>query len=476
MKSFIKSLQLRWTDLAFVLGMIPFAVLLIFGQLFMQNPDPNNVAIPMWAAIICFIAMLGFWGYYLYEEVWKKRNEFSKLNSIVICTLVTLVLINIIAITIQPSLHVENVIVRMDYTINEVDYVVGQNVAVPLIISSFHKMFFIFELIAVALLIYIGLFVLPKRFTSVSFIKYLGYLFFGFAIVLIVYGYIAEFDKYIGFFKYVLKINRPEGATLYDFAVQSFILHRNAYGMMMMVAVTFSLICHEFTKKWYFYLLAAFFYINMIFSLCKTGLLISAISIFIYVIYRLIATYKNHKKRNQITLISIVSVVVVVGLLFGTAYITKGKVFGKIYTLVDSIIGGGKTLDTRTYIWDNSYQLMQNGWWVIGRGFGTFNTMLMPMNIVSHNDYVFPSHSSYIGLLAEGGILFLVAYLALLVYSGYVIFKSFKKQPGLTLTVSLGYLSFVLYSFIETIHYLAYVFLFPIMVIYFNSVKEKEVQ
>ena len=60
MKAFIKSLQLRWTDLAFVLGMIPFAVLLIFGQLFMQYPDPNNVAIPMWAAIICFIAMLGF--------------------------------------------------------------------------------------------------------------------------------------------------------------------------------------------------------------------------------------------------------------------------------------------------------------------------------------------------------------------------------------------------------------------------------
>ena len=150
MNAFIKSLKLRWTDLAFVLGMFPFAILLIFGQLFMQYPDPNNVALPMWAAIFCFVAMLGFWGYYLYEEVWKKRNEFNKLNSIVICTLVTLVLINIIAITIQPSLHVENVIVRMDYTVNEVDYVTGQNVAVPLIISSFHKMFFIFELIAAA--------------------------------------------------------------------------------------------------------------------------------------------------------------------------------------------------------------------------------------------------------------------------------------------------------------------------------------
>ena len=147
----------------------------------------------------------------------------------------------------------------------------------------------------------------------------------------------------------------------------------------------------------------------------------------------------------------------------------------KLYSIVDSVIGGGKTLDTRSYIWDNSYQLMQNGWWVIGRGFGTFNTILMPMNGATHNDWVFPSHSSYIGLLAEGGILFLVAYLALLGYSGYVIFKSFKKQPGLTLTVSLGYISFVLYSFIETIHYLDYVCLFPVMVIYFTQQKEKQV-
>lgn len=476
MKSFIKSLQLRWTDLAFVVGIIPFAILLIFGQLFMQYQNPDEVALPMWAAILCFVAMLGCWGYYLYEEVWKKREQFNKLNSIVICTLVTLVLINIIAIFVQPSLHVENVIVRMDYEVKGIEYTVGQILPIALNISNFHKVFFSFEIIAVALLIYIGIFVLPKRFTSVSFIKYLGYAFFIFAGVLILYGYIAEFNKYVGFFKYVLNISRPEGSVIYDFTVQSFILHRNAYGMMMMVAVTFALICHEFRKKWYFYLLAGFFYINMIFSLCKTGLLISAISIFIYVIYRLVATYKDHKKRNKIALISIFSVVVVALLLFGTAYITKGKVFGKLYSLVDSLIGGGKTLDTRSYIWDNSYQLMQNGWWVIGRGFGTFNTMLMPMNGASHNDWVFPSHSSYIGLLAEGGILFLVAYLALLAYSGYVIFKSFKNKPGLTLTVSLGYLSFVIYSFIETIHYLAYVFLFPIMVIYVNTVKEKEVR
>ena len=52
--------------------------------------------------------------------------------------------------------------------------------------------------------------------------------------------------------------------------------------------------------------------------------------------------------------------------------------------------------------------------------------MLQPMNIVAAEEKVFPTHSAYLGLLAEGGILFLLAYLALLGYSGYVAFKCYK--------------------------------------------------
>lgn len=475
MKNYIKSLQLRWTDLAFVVGIIPFAVILIFGTLFMQYQNPSDVALPLWAGILCFVALLGCWGYYIYEEVWKKRNEFNKLNSIVVCVLASIVLINIIAILVQPSIHVENVIVRLDYEAEGIAHTTGEVIPLILRISTIHKVHFIFEIISVAMCIYIGLFVLPKRFTSVSFLKYLGYLLFIFLGVLILYGYIAEASKYVGFVKYVLNISRPEGTVLYDYAVQSFILHRNAYGMMMMVGIIFCFICHTYTKKWYFYLLAAFFYINMIFSVCKTGLLISAVVIFIYVFYRLIVTYKEHKKRNKTAIICIISVILVAAVLFGVAYLTKGKILGKLYSLIESISGGGKTLDTRTYIWDNSYQLLNNGWWLIGRGFGTFNTMLMPMNNATHYDPVFPSHSSYIGLLAEGGILFLISYLSLLIYVGYVTYKSFKKEPGLTLAVSLGVLSFVLYSFIETIHYLAYVLMFPLMVIYYTKEKKTEV-
>ena len=471
MKNFIKGLNLRLSDVLLLVGLVPFAVILIFGTIYMQFPDPSKVSLPMWAAILCFVALIGCWGYYIYKEVFLKKESFSKLHFIVVAVLASLVLLNIIAIIAQPTYSLENVVIRYS---SEQPETVGSVVPLVLHISSTHKVFFIFEVIAAALCIYIGLFAFPKRLKSISFIKYLGYVFFIFLAVLIVYGYIAEFDNYVGFFKYALGISRPEGKSIYNYTIQSFILHRNAYGMMMMVGIIFAFICHTFDKKWYYYLIAGILYINMIFSLCKTGLLISAITILIYVVYRLIITYKEHKKRNKIALISIFSVILILGILFGLSYVTEGKFLGKLYNGIKSLIGGGQTLDTRSYIWDNSYQLINNGWWLIGRGFGTFNTLLMPMNIATHEDPVFPSHSSYIGLLAEGGILFLLAYLALLVYAGYVIYKSYKKQPELTLAISLGVLSFVLYSFIETIHYLVYVFLFPIMVIYHDKEKELE--
>ena len=460
MKKFIQSLELKISDLFLLIGFLAFIPFLIFGQLFMQYQNPSEVALPLWLAIICFVVMVGSWGYYLYLEVYLKKEKY---NIYIISTFFVLALLNIVAIAVQPNLVVENVIVRFSEENPESVGTVAQAITY---VSGMHKFVFIAELLGVISFVYIGLFVFPKRFKTLSFIKYLGYALFAFLGVLILYGYIFEYKDYIGFFKYVLGIERIEGQSIYYFTIESFIIHRNAYGMCMMLGIIFAFINHSIEKKWYYYLFAAFFYLNMIFSLCKTGLLISALIIVIYIVYRLIATYKEHTKRNKYTLIIGGSVIGLATLALGAAYISEGKVLGFIYNAIKSISGGGQTLDTRTYIWDNSYQLLQNGWWLIGRGFGTYNLMLMPMNIISHEDPVFPAHSAYVGLLAEGGILFLLGYICLLGYTIYIIVKCFKKDPAMTITISLGVLAFVLYSFIEAIHYLVYVFIFPIMVLY----------
>ena len=471
MKKFIKSLQPRLSDLFLLLGFIPWAIFLIFGQLFMQFQDPADVALPLWAAILCFVVMIGCWSYYLYLEVYRSKDKY---NLYVASVFLVLMLLNVITIAVQPKLVTENVIIR--YRKEEEAELIGTITPAIISISNVHKFVFIGEIVGTLAFIYIGLFVFPRRFTSLMFVKYLGYALFIFLLVLIVYGYIADFDKYVAFFKHILNIDRTD-PDIYHKTVVSFIIHRNAYGMCMMLGIIFAFINHSIEKKWYYYLIAAFFYINMIFSLCKTGLLISALLIAIYVIYRLIVTLKEHKKRNIVILVCIGAVALIGGGTVGLAYLTKGKVLSSIYDMIKGITGGGQSLDFRSYIWDNTFQLIRDGKWLIGRGFGIINLMLQPMNIASHSEKVFPTHSAYLGLLAEGGILFLLAYLALLGYSVYIAVKCFKKNPGLTITMSLGVIAFVLYSFIETIHYLVYIFLFPIMVLYYTTREEpKEVE
>lgn len=469
MKNFIKSLELRLSDLLLLLGLAVLAFFLYFGQEFMQHPNPNDVPFPLWAAIICFVAMIGLFGSYLYIELYIRKEKF---NPYIAISFAALALLNIVAILAQPASSSEVVTIRYNADFPEL---VGTQETVLLSVSPMHKFIFIAELTGAATFIYIAFFVFSKRITGIKFIEYLGFLFFIFLGVMFLFSYITEYNCYLMTLKWLLRIDKDitmdELSGMY--AVKSFILHKNAFGMMCMIGIIFTFINQSIKPRIWLYPLAVFFFINMVFSYCKTGILITLLVSFIYFIYRLIVTYKDHPKRNKITLIVTGSIILIALVVVGVPYLTKGKVLGKIYELIKSVTGEGMTMTTRTYIWDNCWQLLRNGWWLIGRGFGSICLQLMPLNIVTHNDHVFPTHSSLLNMIGSGGILLLLGYLVFLGYSGYVVIKSYKKSPEFVFAVGIGVLCFLLYSIIETIHYLMLVFLFPIFVIYFQ--KEKEV-
>ena len=471
MKKFIDSLELRWSDLFLLIGFIPFAVFLIFGQLFMQYQDPSQVALPLWAMIVCFIVMVGAWGTYLYLEIVKNKTPFN----IIIAEIISgLLILGIITIFVQPQYSGYEVIARTAYdTVDPVTHVEpGTLFYVSEYISWTHKIMFAFQLTGIALFIFIGLFIFPKRLRNIKFIEFLGYAIFALLAVLIVYSIATEYNNYIGFFKYIF--NKDRSVELENFAVKSFILHKNAFGMIYMIAIIFCFINQSIRPRVWYYPLAGVSFVLMIFTECKTGILLSAVVIFLWLIYRLVVTYKEHRQRNLVTFI-VLGALIVFGLIFvGIPYLTKGKFLGKIYDLIKSIVGEGRTVATRTYIWENVYTLIGNGWWVLGRGFGVINTLLLQINAKTHNDYVFPTHSSWLNMLSQGGLLQLLVYIAFIIYCGYVAYKAYKKSPNLTFAIFLGALSFFIYSFIETIHYLLYAFMFPIFVIYFSENKKEE--
>ena len=467
-KNFIKSLELRWSDLCIAVGFLPFTLFLIFGQLFMQYPNPDEVAFKPWMIIVSFVISVGAWGTYIYLE-WKRGNQ---PKNIVTWIFVILAIIGVIGIIIQPSIFQETVVVRFVNDINKEVY--GENIQVgdivnaplaPMIISSTHYMFFIMDLLLIGLFIYIGLFIFPKRFTSISFIKYLSYAVIVFCFVMILYGYIFEWKDYVPFIKALL----GKGGNVYDYTIESFIIHRNAYGMALMIGIIFCFINHSIERKWWYWLITAFFYINMVFSFCKTGLLISALLIVVYVVYRLIFTYKEFPKRNRNILIGGGCVAFLAVLVLAVTFLSKGKILGSLYNLIK----GSNTIDNRSYIWDNCFQLLSRNpiYYFFGRGFGLLNEMLLPMN-TANGDKVFPAHSGFMNLLCEGGVFYLFAYILFLGYCVYVVIRTYKKSPALTLAMSLGVLAFLIYSVIETIEYLVYAFMLPVMILYHVSYLE----
>ena len=469
-KNFVSSLHLRLSDLLIFIGFIFFALFLIFGQLFMQYPNPNDVAFKLWMIIPSFVIVAVCWSAYTYLE-FKLGNGPKNYISMIF---IALAIIGVIGILIQPSTFQEVVIIR---NINEYNLSlygeglqIGDMVNAPIgvmNISLTHYLFFAMDIVLVLFFIYIGLFIFPKRFSNISFIKYLGYAVIVFCLVLILYSYIFEHANYIGFFKAIFQ---HEG-DINNYAVHSFIIHKNAYGMTLMIGIIFAFINHSIEKKWWYYLFALFFLINMLFSLCKTGILISLLLIAIYLVYRLVVTFKENKKRNLIISIVGGSILLIGIVVIGVSYLSKGQFLGFIYNLLKG--GDTNTLDTRSFIWDNCFQLLREHpiYYLFGRGFGLINMMLLPMN-AANGDPVFPTHSAYVNLLCEGGILYLFAYLAFLIYCVYIIIKTFKKSPELTIAIALGVLAFFLYSFIETIHYLVYAFMLPVMILYQVSYKD----
>ena len=214
----------------------------------------------------------------------------------------------------------------------------------------------------------------------------------------------------------------------------------------------------------------------MIFTMCKTALLLSPLILLIYVFYVLIHV---NNKASKITIIVLISVICLAVLSIAVSYVLKDTSFGKLYHAI-ALIFDSRTINAREHIWNNTYQLIYDNLplsLLFGRGFGTINEMLLPMNLANDDSPLsFPTHSSYLNLFAEGGLLYLFAYLALLGYAIYISIKCLKKNPSTALAIALGLFSFVFYSLIETIHYLTYIFMFVLFTFYNCQTKQQAIK
>lgn len=267
------------------------------------------------------------------------------------------------------------------------------------------------------LLFFFTIDVVPKIFKNFDILTFYALLFISSIIVLAIISYFIEGSNYLNFLKNLSSENP------YVYTVKSLLMHRNNYGILLFGAICSTLYLHSKSKKFYWFIFDAFFLINMLFTLCKTGLILSILLNAIYLIMRFCLSYKDNKKRNLITLLTICSVCVV----FLISVVVFLSMKGKLNSFIDNFFSKNvfSTVESRFVLYKNAIDVVKSTNIVVGAGYKVFNDILFNIN-----GYTTFSHNGVLEIFGSGGIVLLSFSALFLIYFVYHSIKDFNDDKN----------------------------------------------
>ena len=467
-KKYFKSIKLFPSDYFLAFGFLFFVPFAAFAWIFMVTSNPGEVPfITNQMIIACFSISAVSWTIYLYLEAKAGRLKFN----IFFWLFLFFLIMSIVSVVVQPNdltflVECKNITPKSKYYYPGIQ--VGDCITVTHYISSIHKLFFAMGSVLITTIFFIIFFVLPKRIERLDFLVLICSIVTLFIFVATIYSYIVEGKEYLPFIQAIFK---GDANYINDHPIYSFIVNRVPYGATMMMGLLFMFLAHHLTHKKFWLVIGVYCYINLIFSWCKSCMILSTLSIIFYIIFLLVKSFKNHKKRNIVLSILFGAFLITNTTLVLVSILTKGRFIYSIYSLSTTFTESNSLL-TRTYIWGNIRTELKGGWWIIGRGFGTHNAMLYPMNLVNGDD-VCPSHSTYYGILGAGGIINLLGFIGMFIYFMYAFIKCLKVDKVKAIGLGFPVFIYLLYSFTECINYFWLAFMFPI-ILYYNLILKKD--
>lgn len=307
-----------------------------------------------------------------------------------------------------------------------------------LIVSNVQKTKYIFQYLGLIALFYLSFDVLIKLFKEFDIIYFFCMLFIFVTLILVVISYFIESANYVNLIKNISKENP------YQYTVKSLLPHRNSYGIILFIAMLSSLYLHLKDNKFYWYILDGFFFINLIFTLCKTGLVLYVLFNFSYLLARFFLTYKDFKKRNIIALISFSGSLILI-ISIALIYLS---VLGKLNSFINNFFSSNTlgTIEGRFLLYEGAIKVIGETNIILGCGYKIFGSALSIVTI-EHNIY---SHNGILELYGAGGIILISFATLFVIYCLYKMIKNFninKKDNIYTLIVLI--ISFV-YTMVES--------------------------
>lgn len=388
-----------------------------------------------------------------------KHNRY-KTNYLLVAGLLILTIMSFFVLVLSPNTYevsYQGLIKEVTFNFENKTY---------FLIGSFLSYFFF----------YLFIYVVPRSFYYRKQFKWIIYLFLLFLLAGLIYSYVVEYDNYLNF------LSSFSSGDIYSSTTMSFFGHRNVYGLVLFLGVISLLYLHYLNKKFYWYILIVFLCLNMVFTLSKTPILLTAFILVCYLFMRFLLSFKAHRKRNLITfgVIFIITMTIIglvtVGAFYQIPYISKISNAFK-----DIISSGSNTFDSRLAIWINTFNLFTSNLlnMMFGFGFGVFDHLLFAyQSIVPGAEATSNIHNGYLMLVSQGGIILLASFILVIIYLVYIIIKMYKIDKDLSLfslfllIASLGYMMMesraIIFTNSPDMIYLTFIATSPLLAAYYH--------
>ena len=396
-----KTLTLICLLFSFLFGLYLVADLFFFSSTYTNNPPVVYfIGLGLFA-----ISTTGVFFFNAQNEEGIKENLYFGIG------LSALVLINMVCVLTFKK-HIEFSLIGID----------GEAYSGSYDVTAFDRVKYIFNFSAIALFLYFLFIYFPSLTKDDTMMLLFVLLIIGVVATITLISYITEYRKYYAFVYHF----KTHGS--YNFVLNPLGLHKNVYGFLLTLQIFSLLYLFNKYKKWYILLIILHAYLNMVFTLCKAGLIISFAVVLAYLVYLYISTFNVNKKRSYIILGICGGLVLTLGVLTILSFALPNSFIGKAKDNIYLMFKMGEKMNTvssRTLIWRNSFAIIAShvnfffNNYIFGCGSGTFGGLLRQYNLADPNVAWFnntaQAHNAWIQYLGEGGILKALYALALIV-------------------------------------------------------------
>jgi hypothetical protein len=278
--------------------------------------------------------------------------------------------------------------------------------------------------------------------------------FFGGVIIALsacLFSYIVERQAYSSV------LNPSEDPYHYTFV--SFTNNRNTYGILLFIGVVCSLYLHAYEQKWYFVLLAFFFFVNLILVMSRSALICAAIYIVLYFSLFIVKRFKAHLATSLILLMIFLFLVVFPFLLKPLGIVDKSPVLAKYYSYVVLLFDpsdkhGNGTFDSRLDIWSLLLMSLFKSPSYVLFGFGDWNLTWFLGTIYRGYPVIESTHNGFFDVFCRMGLFGVILLLGETVLFFYCLAQNYKHKVSFNSLPLFLFICVFIHGLVEDTNYL----------------------